>query len=112
MQVQKIKSEDAKEFSRGAAINAEYRNRINKQRFSGRDQARAETIRDLVGIVYPESRCYVNYRQKFFSVKIENAPARLQRSPQGQQFEAVMEEYKATKIVTPQGILYRIPKEA
>lgn len=109
MQTKIYQAEDAGQFSKGAAINAIYRDRENKIRFSAREQARAETVKDLVAIVYPFSTCYVNYRQKFISIKIENPQK--PNSKQAAQLDAVMSDYSATKIVTPQGIVYRIPKQ-
>lgn len=109
MQTKIYQAEDAGQFSKGAAINAIYRDRENKIRFSAREQARAETVKDLVAIVYPGSTCYVNYRQKFISIKIEKPNKPNSRS--AVQLDEVMSDYQAVKVVTPQGIVYRIPKQ-
>jgi hypothetical protein len=109
MQTKIYQAEEAGQFSKGAAINAIYRDRENKSRFSAREQARAETVKDLVSIVFPSSVCYVNYRQKFISVKIEKPQK--PNSKQAAQLDDVMSDYNATKVVTPQGIVYRIPRQ-
>ena len=98
-------------FARGAAINAIYRDRNNKLTYSAREQARAETVRDLVGIAFPTSECFVNYRKTFIAVKISKpSKARLLTSS-AQMFESVMDDFGAKKVITDTSIVYRIPRQ-
>jgi len=101
----------AGEFARGAAINAIYRDRENRLAYTPREQARAETVRDLVGIAFPTSECFINYRKKFIAVKISKPGKARMITSQAQMFEAVMDDYRAKKVVTETSIVYRIPKE-
>ena len=110
MITQETEFKAAGQFARGAAINAIYRDRENKMTYTPREQARAETVRDLVGIAFPTSECFINYRKKFIAVKISKPGKARMISSQAQMFEAVMEDYKATKVVTETSIVYRIPK--
>jgi hypothetical protein len=100
----------AGQFARGAAINAMYRDRENRMTYTPREQARAETARDLVGIAFPDSECFINYRKKFIAVKISK-PSRARMADRlAQMFEDAMEDFKATKVITDTSIVYRIPK--
>jgi hypothetical protein len=110
MFTQETEFKPAGQFSRGAAINAIYRDRENKMTYTPREQARAETFKDLVGIAFPASECFINYRKKFIAVKISKPSKARMISSQAQMFEAVMEDYKATKVVTETSIVYRVPK--
>lgn len=101
----------AGQYSRGAAINAIYRDRQNRCTYTPREQARAETVRDLVDIVFPTSQCFVNYRKSFIAVKISKPNKARMQSDQAQQFELVMAEYGAKKVVTDTSIVYRIPRQ-
>lgn len=110
MIIQETEFKAAGQFARGAAINARYRDFANKCHYTPREQARAETIRDLVGIAFPTSECFINYRKKFIAVKISKPGKARMISSQAQMFEAVMDDYKATKVITDTSIVYRIPK--
>lgn len=101
----------AGQFARGAAINAIYRDRENKMTYSAREQARAETVRDLVGIAFPTSECFVNYRKTFIAVKISKPIKARMISSQAQMFESVMDDYGAKKVITDTSIVYRIPRQ-
>ena len=111
MQTLETKFKPAGAYGRGAAINAVYRDRENRSTFSAREIARVETVRDLVGIVFPSSECYVNFRKKFIAVKISKPSRERLRTTQAQMFEDVMSDYQATKVVTETSIVYRIPKQ-
>lgn len=100
----------AGQYARGAAINAIYRDRENRMTYTPREQARAETIKDLVGIAFPTSECFINYRKTFIAVKISKPSKARMISSQARMFEQVMEDYQATKVITDTSIVYRIPK--
>ena len=110
MITQETEFKAAGQFARGAAINAIYRDRENRMTYSPREQARAETARDLAGIAFPTSECFINYRKTFIAVKISKPSKARMADRMAQMFEDAMEDYKATKVVTETSIVYRIPK--
>lgn len=108
MQIEETKFKAAGEFTKGAAINAIYRDRANKGLYTAREQAKAETLKDIASMAFPTSEIYVNYRKTFFAIKIEDvSPARM-KTKAVKDFESVVEQYKSSKIVTPQGLIYRV----
>lgn len=111
MKTQETEFKPAGQYSRGAAINAIYRDRDNRLRYTPREQARAETVRDLVGIAFPTSECFINYRKKFIAVKISKPSRSRMITSQAQMFEDVMSDYGAVKVITDTSVVYRIPKE-
>lgn len=107
---QETKFHAAGQYSRGAAINAIYRDQENRMTYTPRERARAETIKDLVEIAFPASECFINYRKTFIAVKISKPSKAALISRNAQMFEAVMEDYAAKKVITDTSIVYRIPK--
>lgn len=111
MKTQETEFKPAGQFARGAAINAVYRDRENRLTYTPKQQAQAETFRDLAGIAFPTSECFINYRKQFIAVKISKPGKARMISSQAQMFEVIMQERGAKKIVTDTSIVYRVPRQ-
>lgn len=76
-----------------------------RMRYTARQQAHAETFRDLVELAY-SGRIYLTYRKTFTAVKVDQPQVRDRAFLKS--LEALCEERGYQKIRTAQGITYRI----
>lgn len=98
----------AGQYAYFAARDAHIRNYANSTKFSDKERLRAEQIKLGLGMVYTSSNIFVNYRQKFITVKVCNGTVKNKQNLS--LLEQDYEKEGITKIVTNQGIVYRIPK--
>ena len=95
-------------YAYAAMRDARMRNLAMKSHYSANQRLRAERL--LLGLecVYSTREVHINYRQKFIAVKLSNAIVR-DRAP-----VADLEQFYAlegiSKEITPQAIIYRIPR--
>lgn len=75
--------------------------------YTAREQATAETFKDLVELAYG-GRIYLTYRITFASVKIDSPMVRDRVFLK--ELEALCEERGYEKVRTAQGISYRMPR--
>ena len=62
----------------------------------------------VLEVVYGFKDMYITFRKKFIAIKIDNA--RVRNKVKLAEFETYWSEQGVVKVVTPQGITYRIPK--
>lgn len=98
----------AGQYSYFAARDAQLRNYANSTKFSDKEKLRAEQVKLGLDLVYTNSNIFVNYRQKFITVKVCNGTVKHKQNLS--LLEQDYEKEGITKIVTNQGIIYRIPK--
>jgi len=108
MQEKEIGTVGAGYFARGAAINAEMRNRELSHSYSSEQRAKAATARDLIDTAYAYSNIYINYRKTFIAIKVESARVRDKRF--AKEMEDIFASQGYTKVVSDQGVVYRLPR--
>ena len=98
---------DTKEASNkfAAYTNARQRSKTAQQRYTAQQQLNAQNIFETVRGAYIRSVCYLTYRNKFITVKV-NKPTSADKL-QAHKIEAQLASANVTKIVTAQGIVYR-----
>ena len=101
-----LKTEESSN-KRGAYLDARMRNLAGKSHYSYAQQTRAERMRLVLEIVYCAKDIYINYRQRFIAVKVDEARV-ADKSSLGE-LEAEWALEGITKAVTDQGVVYRIP---
>jgi hypothetical protein len=106
MQEKELNTVSAGGYARGAAINAEYHNRMNAATYSSNQRSQAQSVIDIMDLAYKYESTYVNFRKTFIAVKIEGAIVRDRKL--AQQVDEIFTEKGYTKAVTPQGIVIRI----
>lgn len=84
------------------------RNRRNKPLYTKMQQQLADTTVSMVGIAYDYDNLYVNFRKKFISIKVSGA--RVRNKKDSQLLDNVFGDEGYTKAVTPQGVIFRIPR--
>jgi hypothetical protein len=107
-QEKELKTVSAGGNARGAAINAEYRNREEASKYSSEQRAQAQRIIDIMDLAYKFKATYINYRKTFIAVKIEDAMIKDRKL--AKEVDVIFAERGYTKAKTPQGIVVRITK--
>lgn len=92
-----------------AAKDAAIKSYAASTHFSNAQRLEVDRVRLVLDMAY-SGKVYVNYRKKFAVVKIENA--RVQDPKLLKELEQEYETRGYTKVVSKQGVLYRIPKTA
>lgn len=110
MQEKELKTVSAGVYARGAAINAEYHNRMNAATYSSSQRSQAQGVIDIMDLAYKYHSTYVNFRKTFIAVKIEGAMIRDRKL--ARQVDEILAEKGYTKAVSPQGIVIRIMRVA
>jgi len=108
MQTHTSETKDAGFFAYAAMRDARMRNEAMKSTYSDSERVRAERMRVGLECVYRSKEIHINYRKKFIAVKLSNAIVRDRASV------ADLERFYAlegiSKEITPQAIIYRIPR--
>ena len=91
-----------------AYMNARVRSYAASTSYSDQEKIAAERMKVVLSIVYMFKDIYVTYRKKFITVKLEQA--RVSDRVSLSELEAEWTAKGISKAVTPQGIIYRIPK--
>lgn len=97
-------------YAFAAMRDARMRNEAMKSHYTAAEQLRAERMRVGLECVYRATQVHINYRKKFIAVKLTNAIARDRASVAD--LEAVYALQGICKEITPQAIIYRIPRTA
>lgn len=107
MQAQTIDTRET-DFKFAAFMDARARSYAASTHYSQAERNAAERIRLVLDLVYSARTIYVTYRKKFINVKVEAGLVRDRR--QLAALEQDFEQRGITKLVSAQGIIYRIPK--
>jgi hypothetical protein len=107
MQIKQIDSTEAssKQF---AFLDASRRNSEMQYLYTTEQRNTAITAADLLDSAY-NGKLYINYRKQFIAIKLETPtvkdPVMLKK------IEELFEERQYTKLISSQGIIYRIPRK-
>jgi hypothetical protein len=105
--MQELETQNAGQYARYAAIDAQRRNSNNKSHYTQDEIRKALSVRDLLDTAFRYSSLYINYRKKFIAVKAEGAQA---RDSLARDVLKLFEANGYSVVSTPQGIIVRIDK--
>ena len=105
--MQELETQNAGQYARYAAMDAQRRNSNNKTYYTQDEIRRALSVRDLLDTAFRYKSLYINYRKKFIAVKAEGAQA---RDSIAQDVLKLFETNGYSVVSTPQGIIVRIDK--
>ena len=92
-----------------ARANAKTCSEANKARYLPVEITRADTAMRNIKACYESAEFFTNYRKNFVALKV-SSPYRVRDLDALQQLDQAFNERNYQKVVTPQGIIYRIPK--
>ena len=105
--MQELETQNAGQYARYAAMDAQRRNSNNKTYYTQDEIRRALSVRDLLDTAFRYKSLYINYRKKFIAVKAEGAQA---RDSIARDVLKLFETNGYSVVSTPQGIIVRIDK--
>ena len=88
--------------------DARMKNLVNKSRYTYAEQTYAETMKNVLDLVYHHEGIYVSYGKKGISVKVNHA--RCTDATALDALEAAWEQKGIVKKVSDQGVIYRTKK--
>ena len=92
-----------------ASLDALQRSMQNQTAYSQVEIARAVRLMQQLKQCYNSVAYYTSYRKNFVALKVSR-PFRIADAQQLAQLERFFERSNFSKVVTPQGVIYRIPK--
>jgi hypothetical protein len=108
MQTQELETKSAGYYAYAAARDARMRAVAMWSTYTSAEQVRAERIKLGLELVYSAKGIYINPRGKFIAIKVDQPQVRDRKN-----LALLEKDYTLlgiTKVVTEQGITYRIPK--
>ena len=108
MKAQELETKSAGYYAYAAARDASMRAVAMWSHYTDRERVRAERIKIGLEMVYNAKGVHINPRGKFIAIKVDQARVRDRKMLA--LLEKDYELLSITKVVTKQGITYRIPK--
>jgi hypothetical protein len=108
MQQQELETKNAGLYAYAAARNARMRATAMWSHYTQAERVRAERMKLGLELCYSARGFYINPREKFIAIKIDNPTVRDRRSLA--MLEKQYDQEGIKKIVTNQGVTYRIAK--
>jgi hypothetical protein len=108
MKAQELETKSAGYYAFAAARDASMRAVAMWSHYTDRERVRAERIKIGLEMVYNAKAVHINPRGKFIAIKVDQARVRDRKMLA--LLEKDYELLSITKVVTEQGITYRIPK--
>lgn len=109
MLTKELDTKSAGFYAYAAAINAAALNSRICSTYTQKERNAAQTAFDIIDSYYSHKKMYINYRKTFIAIKIDAAEAYSKRDVA--KLDAVFATKGYTKVITPQGIVYRIPRK-
>ena len=111
MQQQKINTQEVELGRKWAAhLDAKRRSAQAQQFYSKTQQKEAAIVDEAVRVSYIRSKVYLTYRNNFYTIKVHHATKADATSKEVAKVEKLLADVGATKVVSKQGIIYRINK--
>lgn len=107
--MKELETKSAGQFAFAAARDAQRRNSNNKSTYTQEQIRKALTVRDLLDSAFSYSELYINYREKFISVKAEGARA---KDRMAREVVKLFETNGYDVAQSPQGLIVRIARMA
>ena len=92
-----------------AARDARMRSYTNSSHFTSEQKTKAERMKMVLEMLYAAREVHINFRKTFVSVKVDSLAVRDRKSLL--QIESDWENEGITKVVSKQGVVYRIMKQ-
>ena len=108
MKAQELETKSAGYYAFAAARDASMRAIAMWSHYTDRERVRAERIKIGLEMVYNAKGVHINPRGKFIAIKVDQARVRDRKMLA--LLEKDYELLSITKVVTEQGVTYRIPK--
>ena len=108
MKAQELETKSAGSYAYAAARDASMRAVAMWSHYTDRERVRAERIKIGLEMVYNAKGVHINPRGKFIAIKVDQARVRDRKMLA--LLEKDYELLSITKVVTEQGVTYRIPK--
>jgi hypothetical protein len=108
MKAQELESKSAGYFAYAAARDASMRAIAMWSHYTDKERVRAERIKIGLEMVYNAKCIHINPRGKFIAIKVDQPRVRDRKNLA--LLEKDYELLAITKVVTEQGVTYRIPK--
>ncbi len=108
MKSRELDTEGAGRFAFAAARDAQFKSACEAQNYSQKQKIAAERMKYAMELCYSNKTIYITYRKKFITVKIDGAAVKDRKN-----LALLEKDYEAagyTKVVSAQGVTYRIPK--
>ena len=109
MEERKLNTQGAGKFARFAAIRANAYSDDCRNFWTPRQQAQAETLKDIIGLAYAAKETYLTYRKTKIVVKLAGAIVRDRAMVR--ELETLCEERGYEKVRTSTGLEYCIPRQ-
>jgi len=109
MKLAESDAHSAGHYAFAAMRDARIRNETEKSHYTEQEIIRAERMKYGLELVYACKEIHINYRKKFIAVKVES-----DRVIDRKNLSLLEEDYATEgveKLITAQGIIYRIPKK-
>lgn len=104
-----LNTQSAGYYAYAAAINARMRATAMWSHYKPAQKVEAERVKQVMSLVYNYKGIYVNPREKFIAIKLDNPTVKDRKNLKALEAEWTAKGY--TKVITDQGITYRIPKK-
>ena len=108
MQSTELETKSAGFYAYAAMRDARMRNLVNSSHYSQKQKTAADRMALALELVYWAKGIYINYRENFIAIKLDRAQVKDRKNLQLLEAEYTGLGYK--KVVTNQGVTYRIPK--
>lgn len=108
MQERELESQSAGFYAYAAARNARMRATAMWSHYTEAERVRAERMKLGLEMVYSAKGVYINPRNKYITIKIDNPTVKDRKN-----LVLLEQDYErdgVKKVVTAQGVIYRIPK--
>lgn len=91
-----------------AKTDAEEISAKNESSFSADQKQYAQAVKSNLSSLYTFKNIYINYRQRFISVKV--AHAEVANTKELRKYESRLTRDSVAKVITKTGVIYRIPR--
>lgn len=108
MQERELESQSAGFYAYAAARNARMRATAMWSHYTEAERVRAERMKLGLEMVYSAKGVYINPRNKYITIKIDNPTVKDRKNLA--LLEQDYDKLGVKKVVTAQGVIYRIPK--
>ena len=108
MQSKELETQSAGYYAFAAARDARMRAAAMWSHYTDTERTRAERIKLGLELVYYAKGIYINPRGKFIAIKVDNAKVRVKNLAL---LESDYHKAGIAKVVTAQGVTYRIPRQ-
>lgn len=108
MKSKELETRDAGYYAWAAARDAQFKSACESQNYSQNQKIAAERMKLALELCYFNTEIYITYRKKFITIKVNKGQVRDRRN-----LSLLEKDYESagySKIESPQGVSYRIPK--